>query len=145
MASTERTTTVHNLQQWASFDALRRRPKGRRALAVLSSLIAAVAVLIIAAFHWGWLVASGIASVLLSVLPCLVMCALGLCMAKVGGGVGNRASGSTGSDGSADSKSAASSSLAAGDLSCCHQGRHPSPATAPTNDASIQPKERNDA
>lgn len=145
MATTERTTTAHNFLQWASFDALRRRLNRRRALAILSSLTAAVTVLIIAAFNWGWLVATGIASVLLSVLPCLVMCALGLCMAKVGGGAGNRAIASIGSDGLADSRPAASSSSAAGDLSCCHQGRPPNPAMVPTNDASIQPKERNDA
>jgi len=31
-------------------------------------------------FSWGWLVALGITPVLLSVLPCIAMCALGLCM-----------------------------------------------------------------
>lgn len=30
---------------------------------------------------WGWLVAAGLAPVILSTLPCLVMCALGVCMA----------------------------------------------------------------
>jgi len=35
---------------------------------------------------WGWLVAAGIAPVLLSVLPCLVMCGLGLCMMRRGSG-----------------------------------------------------------
>ena len=29
---------------------------------------------------WGWLVAAGLAPVVLSTLPCLVMCAFGLCM-----------------------------------------------------------------
>ncbi len=29
---------------------------------------------------WAWLVAAGLAPVILSVLPCLVMCALGVCM-----------------------------------------------------------------
>ena len=32
------------------------------------------------ALGWGWLVAAGLLPVLLSVLPCLAMCALGLCM-----------------------------------------------------------------
>src|SRR6516225_1099547 len=32
------------------------------------------------ALNWGWLVAAGIAPILLSTLPCLVMCGLGLCM-----------------------------------------------------------------
>lgn len=35
------------------------------------------------AFNWGWVVAIGVAPLILSVLPCVVMCALGLCM--VGG------------------------------------------------------------
>ncbi len=30
---------------------------------------------------WGWLVAAGLAPVILSTLPCLVMCAFGVCMA----------------------------------------------------------------
>ncbi len=29
---------------------------------------------------WGWLVVAGLAPVILSVLPCLVMCAFGICM-----------------------------------------------------------------
>ena len=29
---------------------------------------------------WGWLVAAGLAPIILSLLPCLVMCGLGLCM-----------------------------------------------------------------
>lgn len=33
---------------------------------------------------WDWLVATGFATVLLAVAPCLAMCALGLCMARGG-------------------------------------------------------------
>lgn len=36
-------------------------------------------------FNWGW-VTIGIAPLILSVLPCLVICALGLCAAKLFGG-----------------------------------------------------------
>ena len=32
------------------------------------------------AFKWEWLTAVGAAPIILSALPCLVMCALGLCM-----------------------------------------------------------------
>lgn len=39
---------------------------------------AAIAVALV--FGWNWLTAIGIASALISVLPCLAMCALGLCM-----------------------------------------------------------------
>src|SRR5882724_2038844 len=51
-------------------------------------LIAAGAAVIVAglAFKWSWLVAAGIAPVLLSVLPCVAMCALGLCMNRIAGG-----------------------------------------------------------
>jgi len=38
------------------------------------------------AFNWSWLVAAGIAPVLLSLLPCVAMCALGLCMNRMMGG-----------------------------------------------------------
>lgn len=33
---------------------------------------------------WGWLVAIGVAPVILSLLPCAVMCGLGLCMMGMG-------------------------------------------------------------
>lgn len=36
-------------------------------------------------FGWNWLVAAGFASVILGLLPCLVMCALGMCMSRMGG------------------------------------------------------------
>lgn len=49
---------------------------------------AALALVVIAAISWSWLVAAGIASILLSALPCLVMCGLGLCMHKFMGGAG---------------------------------------------------------
>ncbi|MEO6782251.1 MAG: hypothetical protein ABI196_15360 [Bradyrhizobium sp.] len=54
---------------------------GRRGLILL-----AVAVLGIGAFlNWGWLVAAGIAPLLIGFAPCAVMCALGLCMSRMGG------------------------------------------------------------
>jgi hypothetical protein len=36
-------------------------------------------------FKWNWLVAAGIAPILLSALPCAAMCALGLCMRRMPG------------------------------------------------------------
>lgn len=33
---------------------------------------------------WDWLAATGVATVLIGVAPCLVMCALGLCMGRAG-------------------------------------------------------------
>ena len=35
---------------------------------------------------WDWLVAAGLASIILAVAPCLVMCALGLCMSRANKG-----------------------------------------------------------
>ena len=31
-------------------------------------------------FNWGWFIAIGLAPIVLAVLPCAVMCGLGLCM-----------------------------------------------------------------
>ena len=35
-------------------------------------------------FGWNWLVAAGLASIVVGILPCLAMCALGLCMNRMG-------------------------------------------------------------
>lgn len=37
-----------------------------------------------AGLNWGWLVAAGIAPILLAIAPCAAMCALGLCMPGMG-------------------------------------------------------------
>ena len=55
---------------------------GRRGLLILG----AVAVVVGLVSSWGWLVAAGVAPLLLSVLPCVAMCALGLCMHRMSGG-----------------------------------------------------------
>jgi hypothetical protein len=54
---------------------------GRRGVIAL----AAIALVAGFAFNWSWLVAAGIAPLLLGVLPCVAMCALGLCMNKMVG------------------------------------------------------------
>jgi hypothetical protein len=38
------------------------------------------------ALNWSWLVAAGVAPILLSTLPCLIMCGLGLCILCRSGG-----------------------------------------------------------
>ena len=50
-------------------------------------MIAAGVVIAVAglAFNWSWLVAAGVAPVLLSLLPCAAMCAAGLCMNRMTG------------------------------------------------------------
>jgi len=42
-----------------------------------------VVLIIAGALNWGWLVAAGIAPVLVAVAPCAIMCALGLCGMKI--------------------------------------------------------------
>ena len=36
-------------------------------------------------FSWGWLVAAGVAPILLTLAPCAIMCGLGLCSMKMMG------------------------------------------------------------
>jgi hypothetical protein len=71
-------------------------------------LIAAgvLALVLGAAFNWSWLIAVGAAPVLLAVLPCAAMCALGLCamgMNRSSAGATTPPTGAT-ADGSAASK-----------------------------------------
>ena len=48
---------------------------------ILASVAAVGAAL---AFNWSWLVALGVAPLLLALAPCAAMCALGLCMNRSG-------------------------------------------------------------
>src|SRR6266404_6185775 len=43
-------------------------------------LVAVLAVAAAGYSNWGWLVAIGLAPIILGVLPCAAMCAMGLCM-----------------------------------------------------------------
>src|SRR5437660_6369965 len=54
----------------------------RRTLAVLAIIAVAAGI----ALNWSWLATAGIAPILLTLLPCLVMCGAGLCMSKMMGG-----------------------------------------------------------
>ncbi len=49
---------------------------GRRRLTILAMAVLGVG----AYFNWPWLVAAGMAPLLLALAPCAAMCALGLCM-----------------------------------------------------------------
>ena len=53
---------------------------GTRGLVILGAGAIAVGL----ALNWTWLVAIGVAPLLLTVLPCVVMCALGVCMMPKG-------------------------------------------------------------
>jgi hypothetical protein len=67
-------------QDW--LNALRYWLRGRRGVAamIVSALVLG------AGLNWSWLVAVGIAPVLLTALPCVAMCGLGLCMNRMTGG-----------------------------------------------------------
>ena len=54
---------------------------GRRGL-ILPGVIVLAAGL---ALSWSWVVAIGLAPILLALAPCAVMCALGVCMNRMGG------------------------------------------------------------
>jgi hypothetical protein len=49
---------------------------GKRGLIVLGGLVIAADL----ALNWSWLAAIGLAPLLLTALPCMVMCAVGICM-----------------------------------------------------------------
>lgn len=55
---------------------------GLRGLSLLTALILFGGI----ALNWSWLVSAGIAPILIGVLPCLVMCGVGLCMKNITGG-----------------------------------------------------------
>jgi hypothetical protein len=67
-------------QDW--LHALRCWLRGRKGVIALIGL----AVVIGAALNWSWLVAVGVVPLLITVLPCVAMCALGLCMNRMVGG-----------------------------------------------------------
>lgn len=62
------------LQDW--IQALRYWLSGRFGIIVLASSVVGAGLW----FNWGWLVSIGLAPLILTFLPCVVMCALGLCM-----------------------------------------------------------------
>lgn len=58
-----------------------RWPAGRKILTG-AAIVAALAGIVL---NWGWLVAAGIAPLILAAVPCLAMCAFGLCADKLRG------------------------------------------------------------
>ena len=60
---------------------LQRYLSGRRGLILAVFLLAALATYL----GWSWLTAAGIAPILIAFAPCAAMCALGLCMNRMGG------------------------------------------------------------
>ena len=98
--------------------------------------IAVLALVIIVTASWNWLVAAGLATILVSALPCLIMCGLGLCMHRFLGGSGSsQASGSATADlpeGAAQAVTDGSANYAA---SCCGGATLLPPANVPAEGA----------
>ena len=72
---------------------LRHWLRGRRGLIVLAVVVLGAG----AYFNWSWLMAAGIAPILLALAPCAAMCAMGHCMKR-----GEGDSCSSGKDGAAE-------------------------------------------
>jgi hypothetical protein len=78
------------VQDWLA--AVRYWLGGRRGLIGLTVVLGLAAI----ALNWGWLVAVGVAPLLLAFAPCAVMCAIGLCAMRMGGGSCSSETGTTG-------------------------------------------------
>ena len=64
------------------FSSLRERVGGKNGLIAMAMLVIGGVLLL----NWSWLVTAGVAPLILGVLPCVAMCALGLCANKIMGG-----------------------------------------------------------
>jgi hypothetical protein len=108
-ASTE-TKKVEELSLTQTAVALLRHYLGGRRGLILLAVTALGAALVL---NWGWLVAVGLAPLLLALAPCAAMCAIGLCANKMMGGnnscstrssTGDRSSGTGSSPGTLAAK-----------------------------------------
>ena len=120
MTTTE-LTQVSETSSRRDFHAVRSYLPGRRGLIAAGAVIVAAGL----TFNWSWLVAAGIAPVLLSVLPCVAMCALGLCMNRMVGGSPGSQQTATQLGVATDDELAATrlAASASGDKSCCQSVR----------------------
>jgi hypothetical protein len=95
----------------------------RRLLVIVVPTIIVVALAGVAALNWRWLVTVGAVSVLVSTLPCLLMCGLGLCMHKFVGRTGTNSVDASSAVGGANVQiGAPAQSPPAG--GCCSGGDH---------------------
>ncbi len=70
----------HNTQPYSNIliEYIAYQYRNRRSMVLLiGGIIIAIPFL---AFNWSWLTAIGVSTILISVLPCAIMCAFGLCM-----------------------------------------------------------------
>jgi hypothetical protein len=93
---------------------------------------------------WGWLVTVGAAPVILSILPCLIMCGLGMCMACRSANKESATASAVETASSASALIATKVPLGAG-LSCCQADVGKNPAILSKADLATQEKEKSDA
>ena len=79
-SETTKMTDVSLRPSWSDFT--RHHLGNRWVLLALGGLVVIAGL----ALNWSWLVAAGIAPVLVAAAPCAIMCALGLCGMKMMGG-----------------------------------------------------------
>ncbi len=82
MTTSDTTKTADGSLRRSWSDFVRDHLGNRWGLLALGGLVVAIGI----ALNWGWLVAAGIAPVLVAAAPCAIMCALGLCGMKMMGG-----------------------------------------------------------
>ena len=76
--SLHKAASMQDPERQNGWNKARRVITGGRALIGIGALAVALGL----AFNWRWLTAIGVAPILVSVLPCAAMCALGLCMSR---------------------------------------------------------------
>lgn len=81
MTSIDATDMPTDPESQSRLGGLKRLLRGRHGLILLGVLVLGIG----GAFNWSGLVAIGAAPLLLSALPCVAMCALGLCTSRVNG------------------------------------------------------------
>ena len=118
MTNSQPTTTAEGSLGRDVLYAVRYYLRNRWTLVVLASIAIVIG---LASGGWGWLVAAGLAPILLATLPCLIMCGFGVCMmcrgeknATASGAAANSATSS------AALGIAKMDQAAAGGASCCH-------------------------
>lgn len=77
-----RVPTSHGSWRGHAQAVLNALPSGRTRWLALAAILVTAGL----AFNWSWLVAVGVGPVLITALPCVAMCALGLCMNRGNGG-----------------------------------------------------------
>ncbi len=80
---TSEATKIQETNPLQNFAAvLREKFSGKNGLIAAAVLVIGGGMIL----NWGWLVAAGLAPLILGILPCAAMCALGLCANKMMGG-----------------------------------------------------------